>query len=431
MARRVRDIVLESRNARRALKVSGKPYWRSLDKGLHLGYRKRSGGGSWVARRFTDAGKYSESKLGAADDFQDADGIKTLTYFQAMEEARRWCGVALRSENDDVDSKGGSYTVDDAVRDYMANYEVEGKGIAVVKTIVNAHISPELGKIRVDKLNTKKLENWHRGIATIPARLRTKKTDEKQKTKESSDDAEIIRRRRSTANRNLTVLKAALNYAWRQGKTPSDTAWRRVKPFKNVDAPVIRYLNEAECARLVNTCPADLRLMVQAALLTGCRYGELIKLVVSDFRPDTGTVAIRTSKSGKPRHVVLTEEAKEFFEQAVVGKKGSDPIFTHEDGILWGKSHQSRPILEACQRAKIDPPITFHVLRHTHGSFLAMKGVPMPVIAKQLGHADTRMTEKHYAHISPSYVADTIRQNFPTLGIVRKSNVETMQTKKK
>jgi len=58
---------------------------------------------------------------------------------------------------------------------------------------------------------------------------------------------------------------------------------------------------------------------------------------------------------------------------------------------------------------------------------LAMKGVPMPVIAKQLGHADTRMTEKHYAHLLPSYVADTIRQNFPTLGIAEKTNVTKMR----
>ena len=41
----------------------------------------------------------------------------------------------------------------------------------------------------------------------------------------------------------------------------------------------------------------------------------------------------------------------------------------------------------------------------------------MGVIAEQLGHADTRMTEKHYAHLAPSYVADTIRAHFPTLGI--------------
>jgi hypothetical protein len=42
----------------------------------------------------------------------------------------------------------------------------------------------------------------------------------------------------------------------------------------------------------------------------------------------------------------------------------------------------------------------------------------MAVIAKQLGHADTRMTEKHYyAHLAPNYVADTIRASFPVLGI--------------
>jgi hypothetical protein len=49
-----------------------------------------------------------------------------------------------------------------------------------------------------------------------------------------------------------------------------------------------------------------------------------------------------------------------------------------------------------------------------------MRGVPMGVIAEQLGHADTRMTEKHYAHLAPSYIADTIRAHFPTPGITDK-----------
>ena len=72
---------------------------------------------------------------------------------------------------------------------------------------------------------------------------------------------------------------------------------------------------------------------------------------------------------------------------------------------------------EACLRAKIKPEISFHVLRHTYGSALGMKGVPMGVMAEQLGQADPRMTEKHYAHLAPSYVADTIRAHFPVLGI--------------
>jgi integrase len=91
---------------------------------------------------------------------------------------------------------------------------------------------------------------------------------------------------------------------------------------------------------------------------------------------------------------------------------------------------RSRPMGDACRRAKIKPVISFHVLRHTHGSTLAMRGVPMGVIAEQLGHADTRMTEKHYAHLSPSYVADTIRAHFPTLGIGTDESVVPLRQRK-
>jgi len=113
----------------------------------------------------------------------------------------------------------------------------------------------------------------------------------------------------------------------------------------------------------------------------------------------------------------FADEGRDFFAMLTAGKLGTDPIFTRADSDVWGKSHQMRPMAEACKRAKIKPPISFHVLRHTHGSTLAMRGVPMAVIAEQLGHADTRMTEKHYAHHAPSCVADTIRAHFPKLGI--------------
>jgi hypothetical protein len=44
-----------------------------------------------------------------------------------------------------------------------------------------------------------------------------------------------------------------------------------------------------------------------------------------------------------------------------------------------------------------------------------MAATPMGVIAAQLGHVDTRMAEKHYAHLAPSYIADT---TLPALGVV-------------
>ncbi len=426
MARQVRDAVLDTRNARRKLKTQAEPHWRALDRGLHLGYRKRASGGSWIVRRFTESGAYKKHKIGLADDFQDADGVKTLDYRQAQEAARKWYHHETRKEAGLEESHEGHYAVADAMRDYLAHYAVEGKGLSVANAITKAHILPVLGEVRLDRLTTKRITDWLQDTAASAARLRTGKTARKRNLRQLSADANAVRRRRATANRVLTVLKASLNHAWRQGKVASDIPWRKVKPFKNTCAPVVRYLTEAECVRLVNTCPPDLRRMAQAALFTGCRYSELANLIASDFNPDAGTVAVRVSKSGKPRHVVLTDEGQEFFAQVVVGKNGADLIFTHDNGNAWGKSHQSRPLLEACARAEIIPAISFHVLRHTHGSILAMKGVPMPVIAKQLGHADTRMTERHYAHLSPSYVADTIRENFPTLGIVEKSNIKQL-----
>ena len=45
-----------------------------------------------------------------------------------------------------------------------------------------------------------------------------------------------------------------------------------------------------------------------------------------------------------------------------------------------------------------------------------MAGVPLLVVAKNLGHADTRMVEKHYGHLAPSYVADAIRAAAPRFG---------------
>ena len=54
----------------------------------------------------------------------------------------------------------------------------------------------------------------------------------------------------------------------------------------------------------------------------------------------------------------------------------------------------------------------------------------MTVIAAQLGHADTRICEKHYPHLGPSYVADTVRAAFGELGIVEPDNVTTLKEKR-
>ncbi len=214
-------------------------------------------------------------------------------------------------------------------------------------------------------------------------------------------------------------IKTALNRAELDGDITTDAAWRRVAPFRNVDAPKIRYLSQQEVVRLVKACDPDLKPLVQAAVLSGCRYGELTRLKVSDFSAGSGSLYIAESKSGKARTVYLTDEGVSFFEQHVGDKQGEDLVFTHDDGSEWKKSQQGRPMREACERAQIVPAISFHILRHCYGSRLAMQGVSMKAIAQQLGHADTRITEKHYAHLSADHVAEAVRGAYGTLGVLK------------
>jgi integrase len=155
--------------------------------------------------------------------------------------------------------------------------------------------------------------------------------------------------------------------------------------------------------------------LAKAAILTGARYGELIRLNAGDVDLDSGTIHIRESKAGKPRFIPLTSEAKQHLAQHIIGTGAGAPVFTRSDGRRWKKSEQARPLAAACRNARIDPPITFHGLRDTFASTLAMSGAPMPVIAAILGHADTRVTERHYAHLAPSYVAQTLRAHFPPI----------------
>ena len=424
MARSVRDANLDSRTARSRLKARRKPYYRQLEPGLHLGYRRpMSGPGRWVARHYIGGDIYETETFGTADDFSDADGIAILNFWQAQNAARE--RMVLRARN--AAGETGPLTVADAMASYLEFLETNRKSAPFAKYVNKAFIEPELGKTEVQALSTDKLRTWHSKLAKTSARIRTK-PGAKQRFKADAGDPERDRRRKSTANRILTILKGALNRAWRDGKTPSDSAWRRVEPFESVDGARVRYLSIAEAQRLINASEPDFRSLVRGALETGARYGELCALTVADFNRDSGTVAIRQSKSGKPRHIVLTDDGSKFLLSITVGRPGAEFLFLKANKEAWIRSHQKEPMKLANERAGIVPPINFHGLRHTWASHAVMNGVPLLIVAKNLGHADTRMVEKHYGHLAPSYVADAIRAGGPRFSDgVNASNVEAIR----
>jgi integrase len=447
MPRTVNDAPLTTRAARERLAARHQPYWRAIEAGAAMGYRKGSTGGVWLVRIGDPiaGGGYRQSALGRADDALKAAGEKVLDYRQAEVVAREWIArhhrVAAGLEPEPAATPAAPYSVADAMADYLADYAARGgKALGTTRQAAEAHILPALGKLPVGRLTREKLKTWHRALAASPARVRSKKGEQRHRDTASGPDA--ARRRRSSANRVLTILKAALNHARAEGTAtcPAD-AWTAAKAFRETDKAKVRYLLDDEITRLVNACPPDFRALVTGALLTGCRYGELAAMKSGDFDPQSGTVTIGRSKSGKPRHVALTDEGRTFFDQMTAGKTGAARLFERDAvmkqatrdalaetaRVAWSKSDQFRLVGAACVAAKITPAVSFHELRHTYAARLAMRGVPMGVIAAQLGHSDTRLTERHYAHLSPSYVAETVRQSFGTLGIVPETAVVALR----
>ena len=417
MGRAVRDHRLDNRTARLKLPIRSEPYWRSINEGAHMGYYRGTRVGKWVARfrkRGSSSG-YAKITLGEADDSADADGERILDFKQAQDRARAWfevraCGGRRR----------GPFTVGDALDAYLERFR--GKSLYSTRKRVESAIRPHLGSIEVAALTPSIIREWHEARASSAAQLRTGSKASQPNIRPVVGD-EAIRRRRSTANRDLTVLKAALNRAADDRDDLPIEAWRRVKPFEKVDVAKRRYLGEAEARRLVNACALDFRPLVQAALLTGARYGELTKAKVSDFNRESRTLWLADTKSGQPRAVYLDEEGARLFEGITVGAPTDRLIFTRPDGEPWRASQQARPIAAACKTAKLDS-IGFHDLRRSYGARLALRGVPLAVIAEAMGHADERITRKHYAHLSPSYVSDTVRAGIAGLGIVKQGNVE-------
>jgi integrase len=415
VARRIKDRDLDSRDVRRKLKASGKPYWRSIGRGLHLGYRKGKTGGVWVVRRYIGDQQYKVETIAIADDSEDANGVDILDFWQAQEAARNMRPGAR---------KVGAYTVKDAVTDYLRFID-NLPSARDAKLRLDAFALPAFGDMPVNELSAKALREWHSDLAKTPARCRTKLGAKQAYRDGDMADPEVQRKRQASSNKCLTFLKAALNHAWREHKTTgveTNDEWARVQPFKGVDVARSRYLSRAECKRLINACQGDFRNLVHAALQTGARYGELARLQVSDYNQEAGTLHVRKSKTNKDRHIVLTPEGVAFFQQLTVGRLGTDLLLGRE----WKKANQSDPMKAACKRAKIDPPIGFHGLRHTWASLSAMAGVPLFVIAKALGHSGTRMVEKHYGHLAQSYVKDQIIAGAPRFGEVSESNVKAL-----
>jgi len=420
MARKRREASLASPSARELLRRRKSPYWVRLEERSQIGYRTgRDKSGHWLVRLTVPGLKSGrvQASIGIADDLQEADAIEILSFDQACEKARKWVqGVLVSLE--DAKVRKPVQTVAQAVHEYSAFIELERKSAVSVAGTIKCHILDHpIAKLPLFALTVPIVEQWRNGIAQSPRGNRSGKAPKKPKAfKNEEEREEALRKRKSTANRVLNILRAALNRAVRQGADGGANAWRLVGSFRGVDGIRTRFLSLDEQQLLVAACEPGICELVQAALYTGLRIGSLSRMKVRDVFVPVRSILLPKSKGGLNMNIPITSEAAEFFARMIKGRRPDSLVFLRPDGTPWEKNHHVRPLEDAVKKAGIEK-VCFHELRHTMASTLLMAGVNPVALARALSHKDTRMVEKHYGHLLPGWAGQEIDSKAPHLGL--------------
>lgn len=181
-----------------------------------------------------------------------------------------------------------------------------------------------------------------------------------------------------------------------------------------------RYLDAEEIAKLraalddkmyrkagkgINQTFFRLRLIVLIALTTGMRIAEIFGLRWNDLQYREELIAVRAKlKGGKVRYVPMPSElAAEFRRYPAV--LGEERIFPPEPGAKRERQRVDKSFDTILELAGIDE-FRFHDLRHTFASWYMMNGGDLYELAKILGHANIKMTER-YAKLAKGHIART------------------------
>lgn len=331
--------------------------------------------------------------LGQTDDTAPSNAVACLSFAEARDAALAWRDGLVRREA----RLEAPTTVREAAESYLAWRRQNRKQAVDAESVIRAHVLPAFADRTIVSLTTPELQRWVEQLAATPRRIRSNGNGPAHAP--APVGADEARARRATANRIWANARAIFSHAFKDGHVKDDAAWRRVRRFRNVDEPRIRFLTDAEARALLKACPDDLAALVRGALLTGCRFGELVALRCHDMNIATKQVYIAVAKSGKARYVPLSPQGLTFFRKLVRNRKPDALVFLKADGTAWGKNHHVKEFAKAAKQAKI-AAVSFHELRHTYASALARAGVDLLTISKLLGHADTRVTSRHYAHLA-------------------------------
>jgi integrase len=203
----------------------------------------------------------------------------------------------------------------------------------------------------------------------------------------------------ATVNRELALLKHALRLAVEWDYLEVSPA-AGVKQFKEPPGR-LRYLSREEGDALLEACSPEVGPVVVTALNTGARLGEILALDWDHVDMARRQLRVVDSKNNETRVVPINDV---LYNTLIKLNAKEGKVFKSGRGEPY---RSVRTAFEKGVRKAGIKDFTFHDLRHTFASWLAMEGVPMSTIGKLLGHKTPQMTMR-YAHLAPEYLADVV-----------------------
>ncbi|NTZ08183.1 tyrosine-type recombinase/integrase [Burkholderia metallica] len=375
---------IRTKTARAKLAPRRDPYWLQVVKGLHIGYRKTAEGGTWIGRRKGEEGRYQFQSFGTMDTY----GGMVDEFESASRKVREWAdnvaaAVIAQEEN------GKPKTVADVCALYVEDRRKESGDSAaynaerVFKRRIYDH---PIASIALDQLTKENVNKWRESL--VPMGL----------------EADDLRRAKDYANREFTSFKAALNFGYKENFIKSNEAWKAIGRYKGVSKGRKGWLQADERNTLLDAMPDDLRTFAKALLLTGARPGELMKANIADYDKASGILTVinnkgkQTDASKRTREVVLSNPARELFEQAI-GARKLGPIFIRaEDSKRWTALIYAKPFRQARKNAKL-PHAVMYSFRHSYISEMLSQGVDIFLVAKLTG-TSSKMIDATYGHLT-------------------------------
>lgn len=383
---------IDSVSSRQRLRARREPYWHRVTKGCYLGVRKMSsdGEGSWIARAAVELpGKQRYKALGEFSEHPSHERFDL-----AMKAARQWFEHLGRGGSAEV------LTVAAACREYVAHLESEGRDDAAkdAKGRFNRWVySAKLGSIPLLKLTPKAVAEWRTALAETLAIPQDK---HKVATKPRSA---------SSLNRDMTALRAALNFARENGHATTDEPWRsKLKPIENADGRRDVYLDADQRRSLIEAAPADLAALLRALSLVPLRPGAIAALTAASFDKRLSTLTIGKDKAGADRKITLPKGTATFFEALCKDKLPSATLLARADGKAWDKDAWKGPIKDAVIAAKLPMATTAYALRHSAiTDLIALHKLDTLTVA-QLSGTSLQMIERHYGHLLREHATNAL-----------------------